>query len=72
MNLYRAMQVVEGLYEPDYEDEITDAWQHLHDTRVAYSLQGWYGRTCVQLLEAGIITDIGGRWSLEVSPSELH
>ena len=37
MNLYRAMQVVEGLYEPDYEDEITDAWQHLHDTRVAYS-----------------------------------
>lgn len=26
-------------------------WQYLHDTRLAYSLQGWYGRTAQNLIQ---------------------
>ena len=38
-------------------DEVIEAWQYLHDTKLAYKLQGWFGRTAKNLLDAGVITD---------------
>jgi len=55
MDTYRATGLAEGWIETDNMDEIIEAWQHLHDTGVAYQLQGWFGRTAEQLLENGVI-----------------
>jgi hypothetical protein len=47
--------IAEGFVESDSDDEKQAAWQYLHDKRIAYSLQGWFGRTCESLIEEGII-----------------
>ena len=31
------------------------AWQYLHDTGLAYELQGWFGRRAQQLIQEGVI-----------------
>jgi hypothetical protein len=54
MNDYRATGLAEGWIEGT-KDEVIDAWQYLHDTSLAYKLQGWFGRAAQRLLEAGII-----------------
>lgn len=59
MNNYHAVAVAEGFEEPESEQEYIAAWQHLHDTGLAYQLQGWFGRTARQLIEAGVIEDRG-------------
>jgi len=51
---YQAVGLAEGWIEGT-EDQILDAWQHLHNTGLAYKLQGWFGRTAQSLLEAGEI-----------------
>jgi len=51
---YQAVGLAEGWIEGT-EDQILDAWQHLHDTGLAYKLQGWFGRTAQSLLQAGEI-----------------
>jgi hypothetical protein len=53
---YQACAIVEGFSGEEHtvEEQLT-AWQHLHDTRVGYSLQGWYGRALRNLLETGQI-----------------
>ena len=51
---YQAVGLAEGWIEGT-EDQIIDAWQHLHTTGLAYKLQGWFGRTAQSLLEAGEI-----------------
>jgi hypothetical protein len=38
------------------EDVVLSAWQYLVDTGLAWSLQGWFGRTARNLIEAGLIT----------------
>ena len=55
MNDYRATGLAEGWIHTSDEDEIIEAWQYLHDTGLAYKLQGWFGRTAQSLLEAGEI-----------------
>ena len=57
MDSYRATGLAEGWIPTDDEDEIIEAWQHLHDTGLAYQLQGWFGRTAQDLLNNGIITN---------------
>ena len=57
MDSYRATGLAEGWIPTDNEDEIIEAWQHLHDTGLAYRLQGWFGRTAQGLLNEGIIID---------------
>ena len=51
---YQAVGLAEGWIEGT-EDQILDAWQHLHTTGLAYKIQGWFGRTAQSLLEAGEI-----------------
>jgi len=57
MTNYRATGLAEGWIIADSEDEVIEAWQHLHDTRLAYQLQGWFGRTAKDLIEQGIINE---------------
>lgn len=42
-------------FEEGTEEQIIEAWQYLHDTGLAYKLQGWFGRMAQGLLEQGII-----------------
>lgn len=51
---YTAVMIAEGVEDADY-DRTVEAWQYLHDTGLAYSLQGWFGRTAQSLIDQGII-----------------
>lgn len=57
MTGYLACAIAEGFCEGENatEEQQLEAWQYLHDTRLAYSLQGWYGRTARALIEQGVI-----------------
>lgn len=51
---YTAVMIAEGVEEADYHRTV-EAWQYLHDTGLAYRLQGWFGRTARSLIDQGII-----------------
>ena len=55
MDNYQAVELAEGFIEAESEEQVIEAWQYLHDTRLGYQLQGFFGRTLNQLLEEGII-----------------
>jgi hypothetical protein len=57
MDNYTAVGLAEGFIEAESEDQIIEAWQYLHDTGLAYQLQGWFGRTARDLIENGLIDD---------------
>ena len=44
LDTYTACGLAEGLIEADSEEQVIEAWRYLHDTGVAYSLQGWVDR----------------------------
>jgi len=54
INNYNAVGIAEGFIECEDQKTINKAWQHLIDTGLAYSLQGWFGRTAESLIEQGI------------------
>jgi hypothetical protein len=56
MDTVTAVMIAEGCEEAS-EAQTIEAWQVLHDTGLAYQLQGWFGRTARALLEAGVIVD---------------
>ena len=58
MDSYRAVALAEG-FEDGTEEEILSAWQYLVDTGLAWSLQGWFGRTASALINAGYIQPKG-------------
>ena len=55
MDNYTATGIAEGWIPCNDEDRVIEAWQHLHNTGLAYTLQGWFGRTATSLLQSGII-----------------
>ena len=55
MDNFTAVGLAEGFVEAESQEQVIEAWQHLHDTGLAYQLQGWFGSTAKQLLEQGII-----------------
>ena len=57
MNNYEATGLAEGFIEAESKEQIIEAWQHLHDTKLAYKLQGWFGRTAQDLIKKGIINE---------------
>ncbi len=59
MDNYLATGLAEGFIEAESEEQIIEAWQHLHDTGLAYRLQGWFGRRARDLLADGVIVDKG-------------
>lgn len=54
MTAFRAVGLAEGFEEGTEEEKIA-AWQYLHDSGMAYTLQGWFGRTAQSLIQQGII-----------------
>jgi hypothetical protein len=52
---YHAVGIAEGFEDAESEEELLAAWQHLVDTGMAYSLQGWFGRTAESLISQGAI-----------------
>jgi len=61
MDDFKAVGLAEGFLEPDSladpEGEVRAAWQYLHDTRLAYRLQGFFGRGCQALIAQGEIME---------------
>ena len=57
MDNYQAVGIAEGFIESESDEQTVEAWQHLHDTGIAYKLQGWFGRTARSLIERGVITE---------------
>ena len=53
MTNFEATMIAEGCGEYVTEEKYYEAWQHLIDTGLAWSLQGWFGRTAAALIEGG-------------------
>ena len=52
---YEATGIAEGWIPAESKEQLIQAWQQLHDTGLAYQLQGWFGRTAQNLIAEGII-----------------
>ena len=57
MDNYTAVGLAEGFIEAESKEQLVEAWQYLHDTNLAYQLQGWFGRTARNLISEGIIKE---------------
>lgn len=52
MNIFDAIMIAEGVDDVETEEEYFAAWQLLIDTGICWQLQGWFGRTAKDLIEA--------------------
>ena len=57
IDIFSALSICEGLTPPENEEQYIEAWQFLIDTGYAWTLQGWFGRRAVELIEAGYCTE---------------
>ena len=55
MTPFEAIMTIEGTDNASDEEQLA-AWQHLINTGIVWTLQGWYGRGAVHLLNAGFCT----------------
>ena len=49
-----AMTIAEGNQEPDSDEQYIQAWQQLIDTGLAWTLQGFFGRTASAMIQNGV------------------
>ena len=57
MSNIEAINIAEGCQVPKDEAEYIAAWQQLIDTGLAWSLQGWFGRTAKYMIEQGFCNE---------------
>ena len=57
MDNFTAVGLAEGFIDADSEEQVIEAWQHLINTGLAWTLQGWFGRTAQALIEQGVCTN---------------
>lgn len=57
-DIFSASMCAEGAcgYEAESEEEWVSAFQYLIDCGIVWQLQGWFGRTARDLIEAGHCT----------------
>ncbi len=55
MTPYNAVGYAEGFEEAESEEQVLAAWQYIHDQGMTAYLQGFFGRTCRDLIEGGVI-----------------
>tara|TARA_R110002012_G_scaffold289657_1_gene482883 strand:- start:115 stop:366 length:252 start_codon:yes stop_codon:yes gene_type:complete len=51
---FEATMIAEGAQEPDSDEQYIQAWQHLIDTGLAWTLQGFFGRTASTMIQNGL------------------
>ncbi|KKN19123.1 hypothetical protein LCGC14_0948790 [marine sediment metagenome] len=58
MTNYEAVSIAEGFCEGENatREQQIEAWQHLIDIGLAWTLQGWFGRNAQSLIEQCICT----------------
>ena len=56
MTPYQAVGIAEGFVESESDEQEIEAWQYLIDTGMAWTLQGYFGRAAMSLIEQGICT----------------
>lgn len=54
MDNYTAVGIAEGFVECDNKQTVIEAWQYLIDKGLAWTLQGWFGRTAKDLIKQGV------------------
>ena len=56
MDQFTAVSIAEGFCggEDASDEQRVEAWQYLIDTGLAWRLQGWFGRTAQNLINAGV------------------
>jgi hypothetical protein len=52
---FTAVGIAEGFIDCDSEDDKLKAWQHLENSGLGRSLQGWFGRRQEELIASGKI-----------------
>ena len=55
MNAVTAIMIIQGDKDPETLEEYLEAAQMLVDTGLAWQLQGFFGRTCEELIRQGLI-----------------
>ncbi len=53
MTDYNAVGIAEGFIECESHEQYVEAWQHLIDTGLAWTLQGFFGRTASDMIQSG-------------------
>ena len=56
MDQYRAVALCEGFETPENDADLIMAWQYLIETRLAWSLQGSFGRIAQRMIDSGLCT----------------
>lgn len=55
MEIFTATMIAEGVEDASDHEEYLEAWQLLVNTGIVWQLQGWFGRTAMDLINNGDI-----------------